>query len=170
MKIALVASALLIAGCRPISNCLAPRQAVPFDVVLGKGAAWSPEHAGYDPKLPGYHLIGDIASITLTRRTDRVLKKLVLAIRTSPSMPAMLENFTLAAPDITLSAAMPSEQKLVEIKNPKAAKPWETVATEDKAAYFKFEVVGDEVRVTLLSEATKLMTGQSKMSWIDWYR
>jgi hypothetical protein len=52
----------------------------------------------------------------------------------------MLENFTLAAPDIAISAALPDGQELAEIRNPRAGKPSQTTEQVRKDAYFKFQV------------------------------
>ncbi len=62
----------------------------PFQIVLGDKAEWSPQFEGYEPNLPGYHIVGDIASVTIRARADDLPEALILAIRTSPGMPPML--------------------------------------------------------------------------------
>lgn len=170
MKVAILTCALLVAGCKSIDASSQKAMQEPFKLTLVKRARWSPEHKGYDPDLPGYRIVGDIASITLNPQTKKIPKKLVLVIQTSPGMPPMLENFTLAAPEITISAALPNHQKLAEVRDPKSSKPWKATEQVAKDTYFHFEVVGDRVHVTLLPEAMKLLAGQCKISWIDWYR
>jgi len=170
MKVAILICALFVAGCKSTGASSQKAMQDPFELTLVKKARWSPGHKGYDPDLPGYRIVGDIASITLKPRTKKIPKKLVLVIQTSPGMPPMLENFTLAAPEITITTALPNHQKIAEIRHPKSPKPWETAEQVPKDTYFHFAVIGDRVHVILLPKAMKLLTDQCKISWIDWYR
>ena len=170
MKIVTLTCALLLAGCKSTGASSQNTIQEPFELTLTKRARWSPGHKGYDPALPGYHLVGDIASITLKPRTKRIPRKLVLVIQTSPGMPPMLENFTLAAPEITITAALPNHQTLAEIRHHKSPKPWETTQQVPKDTYFHFAVLADKVHVKLLPKAMKLLADQCKISWIDRYR
>lgn len=143
----------------------------PVVLTLGKRASWPPGHEGYDPNLPGWHIIGDIASVRLHARAGALPREFVLAIRTSPGMPPMLENFTLTTPRVQLSgepfnpgAGMAYFRKTV------CPGEWETVPETDADTYFKFEIRDDEVRVTFLPGAVELLRAGCAISWIDWYR
>ena len=143
----------------------------PFRLVLGKRAAWAQGHEGYDPNLPGYHLIGDIASITLQARTENLPDRPFLTIRTSPGMPAMLENFTLAGAHVKLSGEPFNEQVgLTYFTRVDCSDAWTAMPEVSTDGYFTFEIVGDGVRVTFLPKAIELLKTRCTISWIDWYR
>jgi hypothetical protein len=143
---------------------------VPFELAVGDGAKWSDQYKGYDPDLPGYHIVGDIASVTLRARTDSPPGTLVLAIRTSPGMPAMLENFAFAAPCVMLAGEPFKEAGLTYFERPNSSMEWKVVPDIQTDTYFKFNAVGDEVHITLLPKAIELLDMECKISWIDWYR
>ena len=170
MKSRILISALLVTSCRSLDMYRHDTAQEPFELVLGRGAEWSQEHRGYDPKLPGYHIVGDIASIALRPRTDQIPDKLVLAIRTTPTMPPMLENLTISTANMTISCAPFSPTRLIEVALPQDDIVGSPTSRPKKESYFKCEVAGDEVRVTFLPEAMKLLRNECKISWIDWYR
>lgn len=142
----------------------------PFEIALGNRATWSQQHEGYDPALPGYHIVGDIASVTIRARVDYLPETLILAIRTSPGMPPMLENFTLAAPCVMFTGEPFKGSELNYFTRDDSSMEWQGPSTVQTETYFKFDVVGDEVRVTFLQKAIDLLRTECKISWIDWYR
>ena len=142
----------------------------PFEVSLGSRAKWSQQYAGYDPNLPGYHIVGDIASVTMRARTDSLPQTLILAIRTSPGMPPMLEGFTFAAPCVMVKGEPFKDAELDFFTRPSSSMEWQGPSKVQTDTYFKFNVVGDEVHVTLLPLAIELLKVECKISWIDWYR
>jgi hypothetical protein len=120
--------------------------------------------------LPGYHIVGDIASVALRARIDNLPNKLILAIETSPDMPPMLENFTFAAPCIMLSGEPFKGTELTYSTRANSTMLWEGGSKVGADTYFKFDIVGDEVHVTFLPLAIQLLKTECKISWIDWYR
>jgi hypothetical protein len=144
---------------------------VPFELLLGKEADWAEGHQGYDPNLPGYHLVGDIASVTLKALTDLLPDKLVVAIRTSPGMPPMLEDFTLGGPHVRLTGEpFNPHAGLVLFERVDCSSQWRAMPEVDAGTYLFFEIAGDEVRVTFLPPAITLLKAECTISWIDWYR
>jgi hypothetical protein len=142
----------------------------PFEVSLGNRAKWSQQYEGYDPNLPGYHIVGDIASVTIRTRADDLPETLILAIRTSPGMPPMLENFTFAAPCVMLTGEPFKGAELDYFTRPNSLVEWQGPSKVQTDTYFKFDAVGDEVHVTFLPPAIRLLKVECKISWIDWYR
>jgi hypothetical protein len=142
----------------------------PLEIALGRRAKWSPRYAGYDPNLPGYHIVGDIASASIRAQTDDLPDRLVLAIQTSPGGMAMLEGFTCAAPCVMVSGEPFGEAGLAVSKRADSSLPWQVDAAAQAAAYFTFDRVGDEVRIIFLPPAIELLRTQCKLSWVDWYR
>jgi len=142
----------------------------PFQIILGDKAEWSQQYEGYDPNLPGYHIVGDIASVTMRARTDDLPEALILAIRTSPGMPPMLESFTFAAPCVMLSGEPFKGAELGYFTRANTSLEWQGPSKVQTGTYFKFDVVGDEVYVTFLPPAIELLKVECKISWIDWYR
>jgi hypothetical protein len=143
----------------------------PFELSLGPKASWSASHEGYDPNLPGYHIAGDIASVTLRAGTGTLPCELVLVIQTSPGMAPMLENFTLVGSCVKLSGEpFNPDAGITYFERVGCSDEWQAVAGIDTDAYFKFEICDDEVRVTLLPKAIRLSRAGCTISWIDWYR
>jgi len=143
----------------------------PFALVLGKNAAWLPGHEGYDPNLPGYRVMGDIASIALSAMTDRLPEKLVLVIRTHPSTQPMLENFTLIGSHVKLSGEPFNDAVgLTYFRRQDGSEQWEPVPHRDGNTYLTFEIVGRDVHVTFSRKAIELLRTECLISWIDWYR
>jgi hypothetical protein len=143
----------------------------PFELVLGPRAEWSQDHVGYDPNLPGFHIVGDIASVTLRARTDQPPDELILAIDTSPSTTPMLENFTLVSPYAKLSGEpFNSLVGLTYFRRVDCSQTWEAVPDAESDPYFTFEITGGEVHVTFLGPAIELLRAECEISWIDWYR
>ncbi len=143
----------------------------PFELTLGKKASWSQGHEGYDPNLPGYHIAGEIASVTLRAKTDRPPCELVLTIQTSPEMAPMLENFTLTGPFAKLSGEpFNPDVGLTYFRRVAGPGEWEAVPEIDTDEYLGFQIRDDEVRVILLPPAIGLLRAPCTISWIDWYR
>ena len=143
---------------------------VPFQIILGNKAKWSEQCEGYDPNLPGYHIVGDIASVTIRARTDSLPQTLILAIQTSPGMPPMLENFTFVAPCVMLTGEPFKDTELDYFSRGNSSADWQGPSKVGAGTYFNFDVVGDEVHVIFLPPAIELLKVECKISWIDWYR
>ena len=142
----------------------------PFEVALSSRAKWSPGHAGYDPNLPGYHIVGDIASATLRTQTDDLPNRLVLAIETSPGGTPMLEGFTFEAPCVMITGGPFKGAGLTVYSRADSSLPWQADPGVSADRYFSFGIIDDEVRITFLSAAVELLRMPCKLSWIDWYR
>jgi len=143
----------------------------PFELSLGPKASWSSGHEGYDPNLPGYHIVGDIASVTLHARAGPLPCELVLAIQTSPGMSPMLENFTLVSPCVKLRGEpFNPNVGITYFERIGCSDEWRALPNVETDAYLRFEIRDDEVRVTLLPKAIKLLRAECTISWIDWYR
>jgi len=159
-----------VAGWDPCS-CIEDVNEERFELMLGKKASWSQGREGYDPNLPGYHIVGDIASVTLRAKTDRLPCELVLAIQTSPGMPPMLENFTLVNPFVKLTGEpFNPDAGMMCFRKVDGSDEWEPVPEIAIDAYLKFEICDDAVRVTFLRKAIELMRAECTILWIDWYR
>jgi hypothetical protein len=142
----------------------------PFDIALSPRAKWSPRHAGYDPNLPGYRIVGDIASANLRAQTDSLPDKLVIAIETSPGGIPMLEGFAFTAPCVMISGSPFAAGGLTVSTRGDSSLPWQAAPGLPADAYFAFAIADGEVRVTLLSPALELLRMPCKLSWVDWYR
>lgn len=149
-------------------SCHASRSMQPslVEIDLLRGAQWAEECQGYDAQLPGYHLVGDIASIRLARQDASVPSKLVLSIQTSPGMPPNLEGFTVTTSTRVVHTAHGLE--LVEISDT-VDHPPETVF-EPQRTYFDFQIVEDAIQVIFLPKAMALLRDDCIVSWVDWYR
>jgi len=159
-----------VAGWDPCS-CVEDVNEEPFELILGKGASWTQGHEGYDPNLGGYHIVGDIASVTLRAKMGSRPCKLVLAIQTSPGMAPMLENFTLVGPFAKLSGEpFNPDAGMTYFRKISGSDGWEAVPEIDADVYCRFEICDDEVRVTFLPPAIGLLRAACTISWIDWYR
>jgi len=142
-----------------------------FELTLGPKASWSQGHEGYDPNLPGYHVVGEIASVTLRAKTDRLPCKLVLAIQTSPEMAPMLENFTLIGPHTKLSGEpFNPDAGMMYFRKIGCSDEWVAVPQVRTDAYLRFEIIRDEVHITFQPKAIELLRAECTISWIDWYR
>lgn len=157
---------------RALKGEAAPEQAAPsgpFRLTFVKGADWSPNHPrGFDEKLGGYHLTGDIATIRISPAAKPLPEKLVLAVSTSPGAGPMLEGFTVSAGGRTLRTSLRSET--VEIISDAAdgsARKTEEAPRDD---YLMFDVALGEVRVTFMPKAMSLLEAECTVSWVDWYR
>ncbi|MBN1506625.1 MAG: hypothetical protein JW955_07255 [Sedimentisphaerales bacterium] len=141
-----------------------------FELTLGEKASWSQGREGYDPNLPGYHVAGDIASVTIRAKTDALPCELVLAIQTSPGMAPMLEDFVLVSPDVRWSGEpFNPDTGLTCLRKVACRDEWEVMPV-NADTYFTFEIRGDEVCVTFLPDAIELLRAECTISWIDWYR
>ncbi len=143
----------------------------PLELILGRRAQWSPKHEGYDPNLPGFHVVGDIASVTLRATTDAVPETLVLIIQNLPSTQPMLENFTLTGSHIRLTTEPFNEfVELACYKKSGCAQDWQIKSEIATKEYFTFEIVGDAIHVEFQPKAIELLRTPCEISWIDWYR
>lgn len=142
----------------------------PLEVALGRRARWSSRHAGYDPNLPGYRLVGDIASVSLRAQTDDLPGRLVVAIQNSPSAIPMMEGFTFASPCLMVSGEPFKAGSLSVSRRADSSLPWQPAPGVNADEYFAFELLSDEVRITFLPAAVELLRTPCKLSWVDWYR
>ena len=159
---------LTLAGCG--SRQEKRVEADPFAITFGKTARWTEGREGFDPQLPGYHITGDIATIHLRPRSDRLPQSITLAIRTSPAMRPNLESFVLSTKENVIDTAPSNGTGLTDVKDPTGKTPWQPVARVKTGTYFRFAVRGKEVHVTFLPKAMELLKQECKVSWIDWYR
>jgi len=142
----------------------------PLEIGFGPGARWSSRQAGYDPSLPGYHIAGDIASVSLRAQGDDLPDRLVLTVQTSPGGVAMMEGFAFEAPCLRIHGEPFAEGGLSVSRRPDSAQLWQTASAISPAEYFRFERLDDEVRITFLPPAIHLLRTPCKLSWVDWYR
>ena len=159
---------LIVTGCRTRDN--GATQVDPFAITFVKGAGWTQGYQGFDPKLPGYHLTGDIAEIRTRLQSEKLPETIVLAIRTSPAMRPNLESFVLSNKDTVIDTALFNGTGLELVKDPKSKTPAEPVAKVKQGTYFRFAVVGEQVQVTFMPKAMELLREEYEISWIDWYR
>jgi predicted outer membrane repeat protein len=142
----------------------------PLEIALGRRAQWSSLYTGYDPDLPGYHLVGDIASVTLRAQTDDLPNRLLLAVQTFPGGLPMMEGFTFATPCLMISGEPFKEAGLAVSRRSDSSMPWQVASGTAAGEYFVFELLGDEVRITFLPAAIELLRTPCKLSWVDRYR
>ncbi len=141
-----------------------------MEVALGTRARWSSRYVGYDPDLPGYHIVGDIASVMLRAQTDDLPDRLVLAIQTLPSAMPMMEGFTFASPCVMISGEPFKDGGLTVSRRADSSLPWQVAPAVEADEYFVFELLSDEVRITFMPAAVELLRTPCKLSWVDWYR
>ena len=161
-QLAIYASALLLAGCATRPADIWER---PFEVTLGKGAHWTEGHEAFDSKLPGYHITGGIASITLEPRSDIVPRLLTLVIRTTGDEP-MLEHFEVKIDDRKFQTSLHGREGPTRILNEKG----ELLVTVQRGTYVRFSARDDAVHVTFTEGARPYLREKTTISWIDWYR
>jgi hypothetical protein len=142
----------------------------PVRIRLGKGVSWAGEPNAFDANLPGYHVVGEIASLTMRARIDKLPTKLVLAIQTSPGMAPMLENFTFAAPCLRIGGEPFGGAGLACSTRANSTLPWQDAPGVDPKSYFTFAIVDGGVRVIFQPKAVELLRTECSVSWIDWYR
>ena len=142
------------------------RDESPVEVIMGRNAAWPPKMVGYDYALPGYHIVGDIASVTLKPTGKRMPERLVLAIATSPGMPPGISSFLVTTTNLVIQSTLPNGPYYEVLKDTGG----KVIGTTPKETYFTSEVVGNEVRVTFQPNAMELLKGTVEVSWIDYYR
>jgi hypothetical protein len=159
---------LSLAGCTSVSsrndNVLAPS----FELIFHKGVTWSDNHKGFDPTLPGFHVVGSVGEIVLRPITEKLPEEFILAIRTSPGVLPMLESFTLVSPD-TILESVPFDGSTT-VWNAKGDRQKDILSKVAAGTYFQFEIVGDEVYVSFLTRGISLLKEECKIRWVDWYR
>jgi hypothetical protein len=138
----------------------------PYRIEFGNRARWTEGHEGFDPNLPGYHVTGDIASLTLHPTGHPPPERLILVITPAPGMRPMLESFKVSTADIEIDTTLVEAVQIEFVRDQRTGITHEV----KKGTYFTFEVGDDVVRVTLLPEALWLLAGTLHISWIDWYR
>ena len=154
---------LLFAGCARYTE---PQLVThPFEIEMTRNAVWTEGHEGYDPDLPGYHLTGDIATITLKPIAGELPDQLVLKITTSPGMRPNLEGFMVKSGDVAIQTFMGSE--LMQVNTPDSPRERIYWQTDD---YFAFELADDAVLVIFQPKGMELLRRECVISWIDWYR
>ncbi len=138
----------------------------PFAVALGECTSWTEGRSGYDPDLPGYHITGGIASISLRPTGYPSPDHLVLAIATSPGGRPMLESFNVSTEGTVIHSALFNglDYDLAMDKQGRE------VGRSKRGELFSYEVVGKEVHVTFKPKAMKLLAGPCTVGWIDRFR
>ncbi len=142
----------------------------PLEVALGRRARWSSQHPGYDPNLPGYHIVGDIASVSLRAQTDDLPDRLVLAIQNLPSAAPMMEGFTFASPCLMVQGEPFKAGSLTVFHRADSSLPWQPAPAVGADEYFAFELLSDHIRITFMPAAVELLRTPCGLSWVDWYR
>ena len=146
----------------------------PFDVELLRKTSFAPGRDGFDPALPGYHLVADIGGIKLTPRkapvdatTHRVTDVLILRIATSPGMPPMLEGFTITSERGSLQTFLSKEGPPADTEI--RARDGKTQIVSSPR-YVEMKVVDKTVEVRLLPPAMEWLKNGGTIQWVDWYR
>lgn len=142
----------------------------PLEVRLGRRARWSSQHKGYDPNLPGYHIVGDIASVSLQAQTDDLPDRLVLAIQNLPSATPMMEGFTFTSPCLMVEGQPFKAGVLAVSRRADSSLPWQPAPAVGADEYFAFELLSDHIRITVMPAAVELLRTPCRLSWVDWYR
>jgi len=159
---------LSLAGCTSLSSRNEAVLAPPFELIFHEGVNWSDNHEGFDPSLPGFHVVGGVGEVVLRPITEKLPEKFILAIRTSPGMPPMLESFMLVSPDTVLES-VPFDSSTT-VWNAETDSPKDILFKVAGGTYFQFEVVGAEIYVSFLPRGMSLLKKECKIRWIDWYR
>ncbi|GEM_PF-2599091 len=152
---------LLFAGCSHTREML---QTDLYDVTLIR-AQWTEGRTGFDPQLPGYHVAGDIARIELRPHPGRLPDRLVIAI-TVPGERPMLEYLGVSSADVVIDSALFNGLAYDLVKGGDGKE----IARLKRGECLRYEIVGREIRVTLLPKALQMLHGAFTVSWIDWYR
>jgi hypothetical protein len=133
----------------------------PFTIELGKCASWTDGREGYDPDLPGYHISGGAASITLRSTGMPTPEHLVLAIAISN-----LEVFNMSTGDRAIRSYL--SKGLVRLQV--IAQQGREISRSKRGDFFTCEVVGKEMHVTFESKAMTLFAKPCTVTWIDFTR
>lgn len=132
---------------------------------LDKGAEAVGSATGYDASLPGYRLSGGIAQVVFTPAGSTPPTQFVLALRMSTMTPH-LDSFTFASSAGTIQWSPFAGPGLLTITGPDGIRH----SPEHQGEVLRYEIVGDEIRVIFGPAGLAMMTGECKISWIDWYR
>jgi len=135
-----------------------------FDVTLSSRVGWADEYSGYDADNSAYYLRGDIGSISLQARSEKLPKQLQFFITTSPSLQPMLEGLTLTIGDVELNTSSKSQQ--LDLHNKRDGS--HLIVERDE--YLKFELTSQYIHISLTPKAMALMTDGLTLFWVDWYR
>lgn len=157
----------------PVKTTAAKPLISPFEITLAGRTKFAAGREGFDPALPGYHLVADIGTINVSpRKVDasdkaRIAETLVLRIATSPGMPPMLEGFTITSERGTLQTFLSKEGKPADTEIRGKDGKTQIVASP---RYVEMKVVGKEVEVRLLPPALDWLKNGGTIQWVDWYR
>ncbi|MFN0125116.1 MAG: hypothetical protein ACKV19_00320 [Verrucomicrobiales bacterium] len=166
MKTFLACLGILTAGVSGFADVegSAGKSHPPFELTFVRRLAAAESAPVWDPKLPGYRLDAEIATVKIRPLAGHRPEKLVLRIRTSAGMPPMLEGFSLQAPGRKVSTGLKMTTEEIQT----GATPGPTELKE--RSYFAMKVVGKEVEVIFLPKAMKLLKDECIVTWVDWYR
>jgi hypothetical protein len=127
----------------------------------------------YDAELPGYHLTGTNPQLRIQARTEKLPQKLVLVINSTH----VFLYFKLVSPSITVSpqvqrrrinrehSFMVCENEVVSETNSISSE--KLVSEAPCGTYFRFEVVGQAIHVTLLPPAIELLKQECVITWTN---
>lgn len=171
----MVAGTLLLTGCATNrggdSSDYTWKKHGPFAVRLNKNVTWTPgKPKGYDPKLPGYHLSGDVASFRMAPAGNERPETFILAI-TVPGRTKRLEMFRLSFSGISIECEpfKPGALTRITATNPKTHTT-KTARTTASGTFFDFEVKGKEIQVIFKPAVLVHLQGECSVFWIDRYQ
>jgi len=162
-----VSGVSVMSGCQstPASDANAS-----YGVTFVRGVTYREGYAGYQADLPGFRVVGDIASLRLDRISDRASGPLVLGIRAGGR--PMLEHFEAAAADGSwaISGSFFDGTGEMDVQTPTTDGKATMVHRAPANTYLRMDIVGDEVRLTLKPALLEQLGEQFTVRWIDYYR
>jgi len=161
----LVILAAHLLACQPRGGDEIPVPLQAGTMRLDRGAEAVGSATGYDASLPGYRLSGGIAQVVFTPAGPPPPSQFVLALRMSTKTPH-LDSFTFASSAGTIQWSPFAGPGLLTVTNSDGGQH----SPERQEEYLRYEIVEDEIRVIFGPAARAMMTGECKISWIDWYR
>ena len=163
-------SLALLTGCSSFK--LDDGQNAAYAVNLGKGASTEIDHTSFDPKLPGYWLVGSEATIQFTGiKGSEIPETFCLMLRTKPDASAKKPS------ELDLFKIITSRYRIVTKYTPGTPAPVDIlsyqgdvlVKTDNTGKYIRIESRGEFIKVTLTREClTQLIAGDAAISWADY--
>lgn len=141
-----------------------------------RGCAVELEHQYYDPSLPGYWLVGNDATLQISRMDG---------VKTPKAFSFMLRtkaDATVTKPsEIDIFKILTANYRIVTKFNPNNTAPVDILAYTDKkegtevvlvktdttGKYLTFERVGERIKVTLTEAGMNLIGEGAAISWVD---
>ena len=147
-----------------------PEQRKSISLKFIRGADWLPNAIGFDPRLPGFRIRGDIGEIEVNLRGYNLQDSLVLEIYTSPGIPPMLEHFRIYSPVFSIKTEPFKPGGLVQIQKINSDGNEKFPDSLEAKIYFRFKIIPGGVRVTLLEPVFREFNNSCRIHWIDYYR